>query len=728
MPLKLSILLSFLIAPVAILAMPESKDLILTVVELGTQLWLLVNLGILCSQTWGRSKPDSAIYLLLLSIFCVFCADVIYCSIVLGISAEFALLGDCFYSGFALFLLLFLVKKLNVFQRDFREWGRLFIAALAVDSFLSYWFLLEPYYRLDPEGLAMRINGTIYMGITICIFALIFPFSFRVSERRTFWFLNFIILLLTADFAIRYQGAFIGMYTLSWAEFGWCFAFIGLAWLLQLSEGRETIFEENPYTLAPFVSVRSLLTLSICAVNCLFLIGVLLLKTYSLDTAMELTSILMLLFIFWTIANEFSIWLANDLSHALQVMFRRNESLIFEKVPIKNPVYEISKILQSYNDLVDETNRMTSLVLETNRKAAVAQISSQVIHDIRSPLAALEMVVKGQTQLSEERRILVRQSIGRIKDIVNVLVKRNVAVSKDSTAGNESRMVQLLSSLIDVLISEKRMQFRSKIGVEIDSALSENSYGIFSEVDSAEFMRLLSNLINNSVEAIGNRGRVTVSLAQTMDHAVISVSDNGCGIPPEILSVLGQRGQTYRKEGGLGLGLYHAKTTIESWGGSLTIYSTHGEGTQVELMIPLAKAPGWFVERLCIPANAKIVILDDDVSIHKIWEDRFKKANSGNANVEVLHFSTPNELIDWHKQNTAQRAVFLVDHELLGFEEVGLTLIESLGIGKQSILVTSHYEEASIRDWCQRLGVPMIPKGMAGFVPIVLAVNVASTD
>lgn len=62
----------------------------------------------------------------------------------------------------------------------------------------------------------------------------------------------------------------------------------------------------------------------------------------------------------------------------------------------------------------------------------------------------------------------------------------------------------------------------------------------------------------------------------------------------------------------------------------------------------------------------------------------------------------------------------LVDHELLGQPSNGLALIEHLQIASQSILVTSHYEDPAIREHCATLGVRLIPKWLAGFVPIVV--------
>jgi hypothetical protein len=101
---------------------------------------------------------------------------------------------------------------------------------------------------------------------------------------------------------------------------------------------------------------------------------------------------------------------------------------------------------------------------------------------------------------------------------------------------------------------------------------------------------------------------------------------------------------------------------------------------------------------------------------------RFEKTNIKMAGVEVFHFSTPDQLPHWIKanENILTNTLFLIDYEFLGFEQVGLDIIENLGIQSQSILITSHYEEIGIKQRCERLGVQLIPKDMAAFVPITI--------
>jgi hypothetical protein len=61
-----------------------------------------------------------------------------------------------------------------------------------------------------------------------------------------------------------------------------------------------------------------------------------------------------------------------------------------------------------------------------------------------------------------------------------------------------------------------------------------------------------------------------------------------------------------------------------------------------------------------------------------------------------------------------------LDYEILGDPKTGLDVIELLGIATQSVLVTSRYEEENVLSRCQKLGVKLLPKNLAGFVPITI--------
>jgi len=373
--------------------------------------------------------------------------------------------------------------------------------------------------------------------------------------------------------------------------------------------------------------------------------------------------------------------------------------------------------------------REYNTAIELQVKESQIMLAAQVAHDIRSPLVALDAALRNTAELPEKKRIIVRHAVNRIRDIANNLLEKNRqqagTAAAATTAGGghgagEPPAVHLLSSLIDPVITEKRLSFESKPGINIDFKLTRESYGLFASIAPVEFRRMLSNLVNNAVEALGDKGAVDVRLTHEDKTIVLTVSDDGKGIPPEILAKLGQRGETHGKASGSGLGLFHARTTAESWGGSLAITSAPGQGTAVTIKLPKAAAPAGFVPALVLPPGKPVVVLDDDATIHQVWQGRFDSARVGEHGIEIIHFSEPDKLRAWVKADLAKAnsAVCLFDYELLGFKETGLSLAEELGLCGKVILVTSRCEEPRIIEECDRLNMRMIPKGLADFVPI----------
>ena len=178
--------------------------------------------------------------------------------------------------------------------------------------------------------------------------------------------------------------------------------------------------------------------------------------------------------------------------------------------------------------------KQAELVLSHEKERVALDVAAQVAHDIRSPLAALDSVVNRLGQLPEQERVFMRNAINRIKDIANNLLQKNREMGAKSATQNPSSLTAtvtaetsatlLLSSLIDPLISEKRMQYRSTLGITIDGRLDATCYGLFASIQPTEFKRVLSNLINNSVEVLGERGTVTVEMTQREDKVEIAIT------------------------------------------------------------------------------------------------------------------------------------------------------------------------------------------------------------
>ncbi len=388
-------------------------------------------------------------------------------------------------------------------------------------------------------------------------------------------------------------------------------------------------------------------------------------------------------------------------------------------------IAEFQTIWGSLNDVSTRLLELKETQQNQLKLETIVKLAAQVAHDIRSPLTALKVVSGHLAELPEEKRIMIRNAVQRIEDIANDLAGKKAA-SVAEAAEHEALSVQLLSSLIEPLISEKRIQFRARLGIEIQCPLDAQAYGAFARVQAVELKRVISNVVNNAVEAMKGDGSVTVTLSQTSETVHIFIDDTGQGIPEELLPQLMQRGATFGKATGSGLGLYHAKTTIEAWGGSLELSSTVGEGTTVSITLPRAEAPNWFVPNLALASHSTIVVIDDDASIHNIWDERFAALDFAQHDIHAQHFSSGTDAYtSIHRSpDPSTHSLYLCDYELLGDPDNGLDLIEKLGVQARAILVTSRYEEPQVQARCAQLGVRLIPKGLAGYVPIKICAEV----
>jgi len=381
---------------------------------------------------------------------------------------------------------------------------------------------------------------------------------------------------------------------------------------------------------------------------------------------------------------------------------------------------EVGTLTRAFENLINSFQREAQEKNEASKRAALYDLAKQIAHDVRSPLAALNMMLPMIDEVPEEKRLILRSAVTRIQDIANGLLGN----SRKTILDNQ-RSISLLAGLVDTLVSEKRIQYRSNLNLELEANLHPNAaYGLFASVESTEFKRVLSNLIDNSVEAspTGEKTRIAIDVRCQGDRWILlSVKDDGRGIAPEILPQLMREQKSFGKPNGSGLGLFHARQVVERWGGSIEIASEVNRGTTVTIKLPKARSPKWFVPTIEIGKNTSVVVVDDDTSIHQIWQSRFEAI--GSLHGKFLHFVTPQLLKDWKGNSPDSEKVeylFLIDQEFRGSSETGLQLIELLGIEKQSILVTSHSEDLVVQEVCSNKGIGLLPKTMAACIPIEL--------
>jgi signal transduction histidine kinase len=102
-----------------------------------------------------------------------------------------------------------------------------------------------------------------------------------------------------------------------------------------------------------------------------------------------------------------------------------------------------------------------------------------------------------------------------------------------------------------------------------------------------EILQIFVNLITNAIHAIEGKGRLTLASWSEDGTNKVTISDTGCGIPPENLQKIFDPFFTTKPEGkGTGLGLYNVRTIVRKYNGELTIESSVGKGTTFQLSFP----------------------------------------------------------------------------------------------------------------------------------------------
>lgn len=726
--------------PTVAIAIPTSKDPLLAGVEFFVQLFLIFMFGRDIVSSYRREQPIRSFQVIFLAaIIIAFVADTLYNLRIIApgsYSKSYNHLVESLYPLFAIVLGAAVFKGIRLSHIPVRKWFRVGFPAFLIYEFLTFKFLTMPTFSVD-RTLSLKslvITYNLAMGF---LFAVAIAFSLRSVARRPFYFFQLLLLLPVADLAIRFQTTFISTGSFAWAELGWCTTFVGLGWLFSEREAVHEMFaKEAP--LAPLMSFRTLLSLSVCGANILFLTGILIFKVYSMESAIDVSSALLLLYLFWLGANELSIRLADDLDQATLKLFRSNKhvstdgfiNLTIEEVEPRAKIHELNQILDSYNDLVQQTNKMIQAQSVANRNATIAEIASQVAHDVRSPLSALNMVLSTLDPLPENKRMVIRNATQRITDIANSLALRGQSIYEDSSATEsaQSQMIlqkSMIVSIAEALVSEKRLQFRDRADLQIEGFFTLG-YGLFSEVNRAELCRVLSNLINNSVEALpaGRLGLVNLAVSSDKDAIYILIKDNGKGIPQDLLKRVGERGFSYGKQSGSGLGIHHARSVVQKFNGELRIESAVNHGTQVTIRLPRCSPPPWFVDALDLSKYSTLISVDDDSNIHEIWRERLSQTSQ-----QISHytFSSVQDFSDWYQSSGQHKSpLFLLDYEFHGEAQTGLHLIEKFSLQPNAIIVSSRYDEPVVRNHVEKLGVRMIPKSLAVFVPIIASAQFAT--
>ncbi|MDG4898009.1 ATP-binding protein [Mesorhizobium sp. WSM4976] len=239
---------------------------------------------------------------------------------------------------------------------------------------------------------------------------------------------------------------------------------------------------------------------------------------------------------------------------------------------------------------------------ETERAEAANRAKSEFLanmsHELRTPLNAIigfsELMQQGLfgplgSERYEEYATDINGSGKYLLGVINdILDMSKIEAGQFSLDREEIDLCPLIKETVRVISLQAA---EKSINVETRIADAMRVYA-----DRRAIKQIAINLLSNAVKFTGQGGKITVRARSTSGALLLTIEDNGCGIPKHALSKLGRpfeqvQNQFSKNHTGSGLGLAISRSLAELQGGALKIRSTEGVGTIVSVRIPLKKAP-----------------------------------------------------------------------------------------------------------------------------------------
>lgn len=346
--------------------------------------------------------------------------------------------------------------------------------------------------------------------------------------------------------------------------------------------------------------------------------------------------------------------------------------------------------------------------LEMDKQVSRMEIANVVRHNIRTPLSALMRLADTVRFRNQEEAEIFQSVILQIRSLISKLDSKPQEAATLSGEGFHGSLQLVLLGIQHLLPK----------GILLDAYVDDSIPSVLIRYVEAELKSIVENLVNNSVEALGNSGEIRVT-ARDMGHSVlVEVEDNGPGISEEIIGRVTEKNFSFGKPKGTGLGLYHARQCLRDWGGDLQIFSKPGAETKVVLRFPIQGRQPWYTARVKISKSSTVVVVDDQVSIHRLLKIRLDEVGF------------VGRIISFYDAESFRRGVteipdgdltVFMDYDFEDSQQNGIDLLREIPPSSGCYLVTGHFDDPAVMGFCSANKIPLIPKTGLHELPFVLA-------
>jgi len=249
-------------------------------------------------------------------------------------------------------------------------------------------------------------------------------------------------------------------------------------------------------------------------------------------------------------------------------------------------ISDSSQVLISIIDLTKQ-RELERRLFRNEELASIGELSASIAHEIRNPLISIinsVNLLEDEDQMSDDGR-QVLEIIREESDHLSVIVDDFLRFARPQQLNQQ---FEDINELISHVVKRHKEWNEDDINwkEKYDSKLPKI------ELDRHQFQQVITNLLMNSLDAVGESGVVNVKTNKEERFGVkvvrISVSDTGMGIPEQEMKKIFQPFYSL-KEKGTGMGLAICQRIIDNHGGELLVDSVEGEGTTFSILLPLTK-------------------------------------------------------------------------------------------------------------------------------------------
>jgi two-component system, NtrC family, nitrogen regulation sensor histidine kinase NtrY len=260
---------------------------------------------------------------------------------------------------------------------------------------------------------------------------------------------------------------------------------------------------------------------------------------------------------------------------------RKNEQIDYDSDD------EIGSLIKEYNRMVEELDNSAGLLARSERESAWREMAKQIAHEIKNPLTPMKLSIQHLQRAKDDKvdnwdevfKKTTRNLVEQIDHLSSIATAFSHFAKIPGTNKGSADIVPIIKNVAELFSSSENI----KIPVELNG-IDE----LHVTSDKVQINRVFINLLKNAIQSIpeGRKGRIEIELVMEDKMALIRITDNGEGVPPELKSKMFTPYFT-SKSGGTGLGLAIVKNIVEQSGGNVGYESEFKNGSCFWFRIPV---------------------------------------------------------------------------------------------------------------------------------------------